>query len=310
VLLWLAVGFWLVRSLDYVGLLGPVRALGQSLLSAKIERGALSISVGDILAFVLTLLVAYLLSAFIRFALAEDVYPRISLARGVSYAISSLLNYVLLTLGFLAGLAVLGIDLTKLTILAGAFGVGIGFGLQSVVNNFVSGLILLFERPIHVGDTIEAGGVSGNVRRIGIRSSVVRTSQGAEVLVPNAQLITERVTNWTLSDRQRLIQVPVGVSYSAQPKRVIEMLVAVAQAHHQVLQQPPPRAFFTGFGDSSINFELRAWTDQFEQSSQIHSDLVTAVYEGAQAAGISFPFPQREVRLLQELPSLPPAAVP
>ncbi len=309
VLLWLAVGLWTIRSLGYVGLLGPVWALGQSLLAAKVERGALSISVEDALAFVLTLWVAYLLSAFVRFALEEDVYPRIGLTRGLSYAFSSLLNYVLLTLGFLAALAVLGLDLTKLTIMAGAFGVGIGFGLQSVVNNFASGLILLFERPIHVGDTIEAGGITGSVRRIGIRASVMRTFQGAEIIVPNAQLVTERVTNWTLSDRQRLIELPVGVSYSAHPKRVMEMLELVAQAHPQVLRQPAPRAFFTGFGDSSINFELRAWTDQFDQWFQIRSELAAAVYDAGQAAGISFPFPQREVRLLQD-PSGPPAAGP
>jgi small-conductance mechanosensitive channel len=300
VLVWLAFGVWLTRSLDYVGVLGPARALGQSVLNAKLQRGALSISVEDVLAFALTLWVAYLLSAFVRFALEEDVYPRAGLARGLSYALSSLLNYVLLTLGFLAGLAILGLDLTKVTIVAGAFGVGIGFGLQSVVNNFVSGLILLFERPIHVGDTIEAGGITGSVRRIGIRSSVVRTGQGAEVIVPNAQLVTERVTNWTLSDRQRLIELPVGVSYSAHPKRVIEMLEAVAHAHAHVLRQPPPRAFLTGFGDSSINFELRAWTDQFDQWFQIRSELAAAVYDAGQAAGISFPFPQREVRLLQD----------
>jgi small-conductance mechanosensitive channel len=309
VLVWLAIGFWTLRSLAYVGLLGPVLVLGQSLLAAKVERGALSLSVEDVLAFALTLWVAYLLSAFVRFALEADVYPRVSLARGLSYALSSLLNYVLLTLGFLAALAVLGLDLTKVTILASAFGVGIGFGLQSIVNNFVSGLILLFERPIQVGDTIDAGGITGSVRRIGIRSSVVRTWQGAEMIVPNAQLVTERVTNWTLSDRQRLIELPVGVSYSAHPKKVMEMLELVAQAHPQVLRQPPPRAFFTGFGDSAINFELRAWTDQFEQWFQIRSELATAVYDAGPAAGISFPFPQREVRLLQD-PSAGPAAGP
>jgi len=298
VLVWLAVGLWFFRSLAYVGLLGPVWALGDNLLTAKVERGALSISAADVLAFVVTLWGAYLLSAFLRFALEEDVYPRAGVARGLSYALSSLLNYVLLTVGFLAGLAVLGLDLTKLTIMAGAFGVGIGFGLQSVVNNFVSGLVLLFERPIHIGDTIEAGGITGSVRRIGIRSSVVRTWQGAEIIVPNAQLVTERVTNWTLSDQQRLIELPVGVSYSAHPKKVMEMLEAVAQAHPRVLRQPPPRAFFTGFGDSALNFELRAWTDQFDQWFQIRSELAAAVYDAGRAAGISFPFPQREVRLL------------
>jgi len=309
VLVWLAVGVWTLRSLSYVGLLGPVWVLGQSLLAAKVERGALSISVEDVLAFVLTLWVAYLLSASVRFALEEDVYPRIGIARGLSYALSSLLNYGLLTLGFLAGLAVLGLDLTKLTVLAGAFGVGIGFGLQSMVNNFVSGLILLFERPIHVGDIIEAGDIQGTVRRIGIRASVVRTFSGAEIIVPNAQLVTDRVTNWTLSDRQRRIDLPVGVSYSAHPKKVMEMLETVARAHTHVLWQPAPQAFFTGFGDSSINFELRAWTDQFEQWFQIRSELATAVYDAGHAAGLSFPFPQREVRLLQD-PSARPAAGP
>jgi small-conductance mechanosensitive channel len=300
VLIWIAIGLWLVRTLDFVGLLGPVLALGQSLLTAKVERGALSISVEDLLAFVLTLWLAYLLSAFLRFALEEDLYPRIGVARGLSYALSSLLNYGLLTLGFLAGLAVLGLDLTKLTVLAGALGVGIGFGMQSIVNNFVSGLILLFERPIHVGDIIEAGDLTGEVRRIGIRASTVRTWQGAEIIVPNAQLTTERVTNWTLSDRQRRIDLPVGVNYGAPPKKVMEILEAVARAHRQVLPQPAPQAFFTGFGDSSINFELRAWTDQFENWFQIRSDLAAAVYDAGQAAGISFPFPQREVRILQD----------
>jgi small-conductance mechanosensitive channel len=310
VLIWIAFGIWVSRLLDYVGLLGPALGLGQAVLAARLERGALSISLEDVLAFLLTLWVAYLLSAFFRFALEEDVYPRVGLARGLSYALSSLLNYVIFALGFLAGLAVLGLDLTKLTVLAGAFGVGIGFGLQSVVNNFVSGLILLFERPIHVGDTIEAGDILGNVRRIGIRASVVRTWQGAEIIVPNAQLTTERVTNWTYSDQLRRIDLPVGVNYGAHPKKVMEILEAVARAHPQVLRQPAPKAFFTGFGDSSINFELRAWTDQFAQWFQIRSELAAAVFDAIRGAGISFPFPQREIRLLRDTPADTAAAPP
>jgi potassium efflux system protein len=141
---------------------------------------------GDVIDFALTVWVAYLVSAFIRFALEEDVYPRIHLPRGVSYAVSSLLNYVIVAVGFVLALGALGVDLGKLTILAGAFGVGIGFGLQSVVNNFVSGLILLFERPIHVGDAVEVGDLSGQVRRIGIRASLVRTGQGADMIVRNS----------------------------------------------------------------------------------------------------------------------------
>jgi potassium-dependent mechanosensitive channel len=300
VLRWTAIGVWTIRMLNYVGLFQSALSFGTAVLGARLQRGSMSISLGDVLDFVLTVWVAYLVSAFIRFTLEEDVYPRIRLPRGISYAFSSLLNYVIVAFGFVLGLGVLGMDLSKVTILASAFGVGIGFGLQSVVNNFVSGLILLFERPIHVGDAIEAGDILGNVRRIGIRASVVRTWQGAEIIVPNAQFITERVTNWTLSDRQRCIDLPVGVNYSAPPRKVIEMLEAVARAHPQVLQFPAPKAYFTGFGDSSINFELRAWTDQFDQWFQIRSELAMAVYDAGHAAGMSFPFPQREVRLLRD----------
>ena len=215
VLRWGAIGGWTVRTLDYLGLFQPALAAGAAVLAARLERGAVSLSLGDVVEFVLVVWLAYLVSAFVRFVLQEDVFPRVRLPRGISYALSSVLNYVLIAFGVLLGLGALGLDLTKVTILAGAFGVGIGFGLQSVVNNFVSGLILLFERPIHVGDVIHIGDLSGEVRRIGIRASVVRTWQGAEIIVPNAQLITERVTNWTLSDRRRRIDLPVGVNYGA-----------------------------------------------------------------------------------------------
>jgi potassium-dependent mechanosensitive channel len=297
--LWLAVVAWLARYLDYVGLLDPVRSMGQAFLNTRFERGSISTSVGDIVAFFLTVLAAYLLSAFIRFVLAEDVYSRTGIATGQSYAVSSLLNYAILAIGFVVALGVLGMDLTKVTVLAGAFGVGIGFGLQSVVNNFVSGLILLFERPIHVGDTVQVGSLQGRVRRIGIRASIVRTMQGAEIIVPNAQLITEQVTNWTLSDQLRRLDLPVGINYGAEPKKVIELLETVARAHPKVLQEPAPRGLFMSYGDSSINFELRAWTEQ-TNSVQVHSDLTVAIYDAIYAAGMSFPFPQREVRVLSD----------
>jgi small-conductance mechanosensitive channel len=299
-LIWLAVLFWFPRLLDYVGLLGPVLDFGHGVLTARLERGAFSLSLGDVLAFLLAVWVAYLVSAFLRFVLQEDVYPRMHLARGISYAVSSLLHYVILALGFLAGLGLLGLDLTRITILASAFGVGIGFGLQGAVNNFVSGLILLFERPIHVGDIIQMGDLSGEVRRIGIRASLVRTAHGSEIIVPNAQLISDRVTNWTLSDRQRRIDLPVGVSYSVPPQKVIELLEAVAQAHPRILPDPAPRAFLTSFGDSAINYELRAWTADFGQWFQIHSELASAVYTALQEAGMQIPLPQREVRLIRD----------
>ena len=301
VLVWLGIGRWVNRLLDFVGLRGTCACPWKSrILGQALRVGSVGISVANVLAFILTVVVAYLLSTFIRFVLQEELYPRIGVERGLSYAISSLLHYTILGLGFVLGVAALGVNFTQVSILAGAFGVGIGFGLQSVVNNFVSGLILLFERPIHVGDTIQVGDLLAEVRRIGIRASTVRTRQGADIIVPNAQLITERVTNWTLSDRLRRIDLPVGLNYGADPRKAIQLLEEVARRQPNVLQRPAPRCLLIGYGDSSINFQLRAWTDQFDDWQLISSELASAVYDAVIEAGFQFPFPQREVRLLRD----------
>ena len=302
-LTWAAVLGWAARSLAYVGLLQPTITTGSALLSAQLGRGAITFSVGDVLEFVFTIWLAYVVSSFIRFVLQEDVYPRTGVTRGMSYALSSLLNYIILTLGFLLAIGAVGMDLTKMTVLAGAFGVGLGFGMQSVVNNFVSGLILLFERPIHVGDIIEVGDLTGEVSRIGIRASVVRTYLGAEIIVPNAQLTTERVINWTLSDRRRRIDLAVGVDYGSPPERVVEVLESVARNHPEILKDPAPQAVFTKFDNSSINFELRAWTSQFEGWPKVQTELAAGVYAALHAAGMSIAFPQREVRILHDGPA-------
>ena len=300
VLVWLGIAAWVNRSLDFVGLREPVLALGRAVFAASLQVGSISISIANVLAFLFTVVTAYLLSTFIRFVLQEDLYQRIGVESGLSYAISKLLNYTILGLGFVLGVAALGVNFTQVSILVGAFGVGIGFGLQSVVNNFVSGLILLFERPIHVGDTIQIGDLLAKVRRIGIRASTVRTRQGADIIVPNAQLITERVTNWTLSDRLRRIDLPVGLNYGADPRKAIQLLEEVARRQPNVLQKPAPRCLLIGYGDSSMNFQLRAWTDQFDDWQLISSDLASAVYDAVIKAGFQFPFPQREVRLIRE----------
>ncbi len=183
---------------------------------------------------------------------------------------------------------------------------GIGFGLQNVVNNFVSGLILLFERPIDVGDTIEFSDTSGTMKRIGIRASVIRTFDGAEVIVPNGILLSDSVTNWTLSDRRRRIDLDVGVEYGTPAQRVIDLLVGVAKANPKVIPDPEPRAYFENFGDSSLDFKLRAWIDA-DSSTTIHSirsEIAVAVQQALDDAGIGVPFPQRDLRLV----SVPPNA--
>jgi potassium-dependent mechanosensitive channel len=297
VLGWLAAAGWAATGLDLLGVLESAVAAVRGALSARLTWGVLSVSLDDVLTFALTVWAAFLVSALLRFVLEEDVYPRVHLVRGLSYALSSVLHYAIILVGFWLAIAAMGVDLTKVTILAGAFGVGIGFGLQNVVNNFVSGLILLFERPIHLGDVIQMGNVTGEVKRIGIRSSTIRTGEGAEVIVPNGQLIAERVSNWTLSDRLRRVDIAVGVAYGTPPEQVIKILEGVARQHPMVLDEPPFMALFMGFGESTLNFELQAWTDRFERAGVTRSELGVSVYAALAAAGISIPFPQRDIHL-------------
>jgi len=293
----LAVVTWAVLSLRYFGLWNAAVDAAQAALGAELKRGALSLSLGDVLVFVVTVVAAFWVSGLIRFVLQEDVFPRLRYGRALPSTLSTLVHYGILVLGFLLGLAVLGVDLTKVTILAGAFGVGIGFGLQGIVNNFVSGLILLVERRIDVGDAVQIADVAGQVQHMGMRACTVRTAEGAEVIVPNASLVSERVANWTLSDRLKRVDVPLGVAYGTPPEQVIELLLGVARAHKEVLLEPTPIALFLGFGDSALKFELRVWIDRFERWIFVQSELAIAVYEALQSAGIASPVPQHEVRL-------------
>ena len=293
----LAFGAWVFFALRYFSLWTSAVSLAETALAAELHRGALSVSVADVLVLVVTVGAVFVLSSLLRFVLAEDVYPRLNLGRGLPHSLSSLLHYALLLTGFLLALGLLGVDFTKITILVGAFGVGIGFGLQSVVNNFVSGLIVMFERRIDVGDALQIGEVSGRLQRLGARACTVRTWEGAEVIVPNASLVSGNVTNWTLSDRSRRIDLPVGVAYGTSPEKVIDVLLGVARAHREVQSEPPPMALFLGFGDSALQFELRVWGGQFDRWVQIRSELSVALYAALGEAGIEIPFPQREVRL-------------
>ena len=289
-LYWSAALGWVIASLRLFRIGDDVFGALKRFVTAKLEVGTVSISLGEVLAFFATL------SRFLRFVLDEDVLPRVSLPRGVPAAISTGAHYVILIIGFMLAIGAAGIDLSRFSLLAGAFGVGIGFGLQNVVNNFVSGLILLFERPVQTGDTIEVGTIVGEVRRIGIRSSTVRTAEGADVIVPNANLISDRVVNWTFSDRLRRVDVNVGVGQDSDPEKVIALLVATGRANPEVLQIPEPVAFFTGFGDSALNFSLRVWT-RFEIYPRVSSELGVAVNAALRGAGIEIPYPQRDMNL-------------
>ncbi len=268
---------WVLGVLASLSVASVALDVLKKILSAQGGYGSLHLSLGHVLAFATAIWLSFKISRFLRFVLEEDVYDRFSLSGGIPYAISKILNYLVLLCGFFIGVSLLGYDLTQFTILAGAFGVGLGFGMQNIVNNFVSGLILLFERPVKVGDVIQMGDTTGVVSHIGIRASVLRTSNSAEIIVPNGNLISSQVTNWTLSNRQRGIEMEMNLGADADPARVLALLITVASANPRVTKMPAPQAFLTKFSGDSFSYQLHAWTEAAEQWVEIRSELAVAL---------------------------------
>jgi small-conductance mechanosensitive channel len=293
---------WAFWSLAVFGLGGPVLDGLQNFLAASIRVGSASIAVSGVLTFFAVLVGSYLLAAFVRFALDVEILPRLKLPRGVPFTISTTARYLILVTGALLAFSAAGINLSRVTLLAGALGVGLGFGLQNLVSNFVSGLILLFERPIQVGDYIDVGSLVGEVTRIGMRSSTILTAEGAEVVVPNADLISKSVVNWTLSDRRRRIEIRVGVAYGTDPERVIGLLLQAAADHPEALPTPAPAAYFVGFGDSSLDFILQVWVARYEQAMALQSAVRRAVHRVLRENGIEIPFPTRDLNVRSVTP--------
>ena len=197
-------------------------------------------------------------------------------------------------------LGALNVDLSKFNLMAGALGLGIGFGLQTVISNFVSGLILVFERPILPGDTVEVNNLLGTVNKIGVRSSSISTFDGAEVIVPNNNLIANDLINWTLSDNIRRVEVLIGTAYSSDPNEVLKILIEVANDNNDVLKEPEVRALFSEFGDNSLNFRLRFWVP-YELGLVVKSDISLAIYNKFKEIGIEIHFPQQDI-YIKEFP--------
>lgn len=273
---WAAAVLLVLFALGRLSLRDRLFAGAREILTAQSHWGSIQISLADVLGFALSVWAAFVVSRFVRFLLEEDVYTRFNMRRGMPYAISTMLNYVILIVGFLAGVAALGFDMTKFTILAGAFSIGVGFGLQNVFNNFVSGLILLFERPVKVGDVIQIEDASGIVEHIGIRASTVRTTTGSEIIVPNGKLISERVVNWTFSSHERSIQLPVAVPIGTDLPSVIRVLEKVAQDCEPIAKTPAPKAIVVRMGPDWLGLELHAWTERVDRWMEIRSDLAVA----------------------------------
>ena len=287
---------WLAVSLRAFLLLDSLLITIRKALAWSVKIGDISFDPGDLLIFGFIIWLSFKIAAFIEFVFTVDVVPRADLPKGVPETISRLTSYVVIAIGAVIASTAAGFDISKVTIIVGALGVGIGFGLQNIVNNFVSGLILLFERPIRVGDTLEIGGTGGTVETIGMRASIVRTWDGAEIIVPNADLISQQVVNWTLNQNRHRMVIPVGVSYDSDPEKAGEIIVGVANDHKDVDATPNPACLFMGFGDSSLDFQLRAWTAESVHMS-VASDLRYGIFKKLAEAGIEIPFPQRDLHL-------------
>lgn len=275
---------WVLLALDQMSLLGETLSALSAFFALPIVA---EVTVGGVVTFLLTIWASFLLSQFIRFLLEEDVYRRVHLKAGLPFAISTLLHYAILLLGFYLAMAALLGDISKFTVLAGAFGVGLAFGLQTIVNNFVSSLIVLFERPIKIGDHIEIGTLQGTVRQIGIRATVIRTPQGSEIIIPNAKLISDPVTNWTHTSHQRLVEIDIATANAGvDPRKVIALLEATAAARAETSSIPPPEAVLAKVAAAALSFELRFWTSDLPNVSRLRSELTVAVNEALAAEGI------------------------
>jgi potassium-dependent mechanosensitive channel len=272
-------------------------AIWDSIMGFRITFGNVDLSVYMVLMAVLFIYLSLVASWVLGLFFDKEVFPKKRVSRGVKDLVKKLIHYSLILVGFLMALGALGLDLQNFAVLAGAFGIGIGFGLQNIVNNFVSGLILLFERPITVGDIIVFQGEWGTVRRIGLRSTVVETYDRSEIIVPNSQLVSEAVVNWTLSTPTSRIILSVGVAYGTDIEKVLGILEKEANNHQDVLSEPAPWAMFSGFGESSLDFELRAWVGSIDNRFKVKSDLGKAINLRFKEEGVEIPFPQRDLHL-------------
>jgi small-conductance mechanosensitive channel len=299
---WGALALWCWVAALAFRVYAPARDAAAAALGRRLTVGNLQLSPGDVAAFAVTLWIAVSLARLLRFVLDEGVLPSLPLARGLAGAISKTAQYAVVGVGLLAALYASGLELTRFSLFAGTLGVGIGFGLQNVVNNFVSGLILLYERPVQPGDVVEVGKVVGEVRRIGVRSSTVRTFDGADVIVPNGTIIASEVVNWTLADRTRRADVAVSVAYGTDPAAVRRILLAAVD-RADVLRRPEPVVLLARLGDSALEFEVRFWPERIDTWVVVASEVRETILLELGRAGISIPFPQRDLHLR----SAPPA---
>jgi len=259
--------------------------------------GDVNLTPASILNFGVIFGLGYFATTIVQKIVKGTVLPKTKMDKGSQNAIVSGVGYVGYTLAAVVALSSIGFNLSSIAIVAGALSVGIGFGLQTIVSNFVSGIILLVERPIKEGDWIEASGFSGTVKKISVRSTQIETFDRAMVVVPNSELIAGSVLNWTHSNETGRVRVSVGVSYDTDPKRVERLLLKIGKSHEMALASPEPFVRFQRFGDSSLDFDLIIYVKDKNYMFQVRSELHYSIFELFKKEGIEIPFPQRDLNI-------------
>ena len=265
------------------------------------QIGSIQLSFGDIAIFIIVLSSTWGINSLIKIVFDEENYRSYNSVRGIPAAISMTLRVLFTSVGIFFAFSAAGFNMKSFSMIVGALSVGIGFGLQNVVNDYISGLILIYERPVQKGDVVEVNNLMGEVIEIGIRRSTVRTFDGAEVIIPNANLTSNQLTNWTLSDKQKRLDIRIGVSYGSNPLEVKQILKEVAEQHPLVLNMPAPKVLFNEFNDSAINFRLLCWVS-LENGIQVKSDLYTGIFEAFEKHEVEIPFPQMDIHVKNEEP--------
>jgi small-conductance mechanosensitive channel len=251
-----------------------------------------------LLTLVLSLFLLFFLTSKIKKLLTKRIFPRYDMNIGVSQSIATIVSYLIIIVGLFVIFQTTGIDLSAIGILIGALGIGIGFGLQNITNNFISGVIILFERPVKVGDRIEVDDLAGNIVKISARATTIITNDNIAVIVPNSDLTSKRVINWSHNNRDVRLNFPVGVSYKEDPEKIRKLLIEVASETSGVLSDPAPNVLFNAFGESSLDFILRVWTSELSDTPMVlKSQLYYAIFKKFKEHQVEIPYPQRDLHM-------------
>ena len=290
---------WLYAALGEFRLLNPFQDLIGKIMDTEFSIASVTISIGAVISFFLIILFTYILVRFIKNIFKDDWVAKSNLPRGTADALSMLTRYTIIAFGIYLALHSIGLDMNKFGFLVGALGIGIGFGLQNVVLNFIAGLILTFENPIHIGDVIEVDQYMGRVTEIGARATKVLTWDGSEIIVPNGLLISNKVVNWTLTNQKRRLTISIKTPFDADPEEVIEILSDVAQRHPNTHGQPAPMALFNGYESSALDFTLYCWVE-FNFSLSAKSEIAINAIKALAKAGIAAPMPTQKIKIDHE----------